>query len=58
LPVVDFLNYKIVEGNKFEFNKGILVVSGSLITGGLLWTSLRFDKFRTDGNRKIRISDY
>jgi hypothetical protein len=56
LPLVDYINYKVVEGNDYVPNQAVMIVSGCLISVGAIWTSLRFNKFRTEGNRKIIIS--
>jgi hypothetical protein len=58
LPVIDFLNNSALEGNNFQADEGLLIVSGSLIATGLFWTSLRYHKFRPGKIRKIRIVVY
>jgi hypothetical protein len=56
LPLIDYLNYTIIQGNPYVINKGVMIVSGSLITAGLVLISLRHNKFHPGGNRKIIIS--
>lgn len=58
LPLADFLNYSVVEGNRYHPDQSILIVSGSLVTGGLVWYSFRHGKFRSGSLRKFVISAY
>ncbi|HLF34208.1 MAG TPA: hypothetical protein VI583_08220 [Cyclobacteriaceae bacterium] len=58
LPVIDILNYSALQGNNFQADEGLLIVSGSLIAAGLFWTSLRYHQFRPGNTRKIRIASY
>ena len=58
LPLVDMLNYSVVQGNEYRPDHGVFLVSGALVATGLFWTSLRFQKFRPGKSRKIMISEY
>ncbi len=58
LAFVDFANYTLIRGQAYHPNKGILIVSGSLVTAGLILTSTRYHKFRPGRLRTFLVRDY
>jgi hypothetical protein len=55
LFLIDQLNYSVIQGNEYRFDRDILKTSVVLVVGGAIWKSFRYSKFRNKGNRRIRI---
>ncbi len=55
LFLIDQLNHTVIQGNDFRVPTGIAIASGTLITFGIFWTSLKYRKFRPGKNKRFRI---
>ena len=54
LFAIDQLNNSIIQGKEARIDKGVTIVSASLVTFGAFWTSLRVRKFKPGRNKRIR----
>ncbi len=51
----DYLNYSIIRGFSYHADKGMYIISGALITAGLLLTPTKYHKFRASWKNRFQI---
>ena len=54
LILIDIFNQTVIQGDPYQYNKGVTITSASLIAAGGILMSLKYRKFKPGKNRRIR----
>lgn len=54
LFLFDIVNQSLIQGEDFQINEGITIVSASLIGAGVILMSFKYRKFKPGRNKRIR----